>query len=142
MQYAYPCLITPDEVGWMLATFADVPEAGTSGRDLEETRHLARDALAAALAGYVLAKRDIPAPGSLAGEQYLIALPPVVAGKLALYTAMRDTGTSNVALASRLGVSEAAVRRLVNPDHRSHIGAVAGALEALGRTIILQDRVA
>ena len=142
MQYAYPCSIIPDEDGWMLAVFADVPEAGTSGRDIEETRDLARDALAAALAGYVLAKRDIPAPGLLMSGQYLIVLPPVVAGKLALYTAMRETGTSNVALAARLDVSEAAVRRLVNPDHRSHIGAVAKALEVLGRTIILQDRVA
>ena len=142
MQYAYPCSIIPDEDGWMLAVFPDVPEAGTSGRDLEEIRALARDALAAALAGYVLARRDIPPPGSMARGQYLIALPAVVAGKLALYTAMRETGTSNVALAARLDVSEAAVRRLVNPDHRSHIGSVSKALEALGRTIILQDRVA
>ena len=142
MQYAYPCSIIPDEDGWMLAVFPDVPEAGTSGRDLEEIRALARDALAAALAGYVLARRDIPPPGSMARGQYLIVLPAVVASKLALYTAMRETGTSNVALAARLDVSEAAVRRLVNPDHRSHIGSVSKALEALGRTIILQDRVA
>lgn len=142
MQYAYPCSITSDEDGWMLAVFADVPEAGTSGGDLEETRALACDALVAALAGYVLAKRDIPVPGSLARGQYLIALPPVIAGKLALYTAMRETGTSNVALAARLGSSEAAVRRLVNLDHRSHIGTVARALTMLGRTIILHDRVA
>jgi len=142
MQYAYPCSIIPDEDGWMLAVFPDVPEAGTSGRDLEEIRALAPDALAAALAGYVFARRDIPPPGSMARGQYLIVLPAVVASKLALYTAMRETGTSNVALAARLDVSEAAVRRLVNPDHRSHIGSVSKALEALGRTIILQDRVA
>ena len=58
--------------------------------------------MSAALAGYVLAKRDIPAPGSLMSGQYLIVLPPVVASKLALYTAMRETGTSNVVLAARL----------------------------------------
>lgn len=65
-----------------------------------------------------------------------------MAAKLALYTAMRAQGVTNVALAARLGISESAVRKLVNPDHRSHIGHVEKALAAVGRTLVVKDRVA
>ena len=69
-------------------------------------------------------------------------LPPIVAAKLALYTAMRAQGLAKVALAARLGLSESAIRKLVNPDHRSHIGQVENALKALGRTLVIEDKAA
>ena len=69
-------------------------------------------------------------------------MPPIVAAKLALYTAMRAQGITKVALAARLGLSESAVRKLVNPDHRSHISSVERALRAVGRTLVVEDRAA
>ena len=42
-------------------------------------------------------------------------VPPVVAAKLALYSAMRSQGVAKVALAARLGLSKGAVRKLLNP---------------------------
>ena len=42
-------------------------------------------------------------------------IPPVVAAKLALYSVMRSQGVTRVALAARLGLSEGAVRKLLNP---------------------------
>ena len=45
--------------------------------------------------------------------------PAAGAAKLALYTAMRAQRIIKVELAGRLGVSESAVRKLTNPDHRS-----------------------
>ena len=36
MIYAYPCQLTPDEDGGFVATFPDVPEAITGGRDRVE----------------------------------------------------------------------------------------------------------
>ena len=142
MRYAYPCILTPDEEGWLTATFPDVPEAGTDGRTRSEVLGLAEDALAVALAGYVHARRDIPTPGALDKGQSLIPLAPIIAAKLALYCAMRAQGVSNVALGARLGVSEAAVRKLVDPDHRSHIGQVKKALNVLGRSLVLEDKAA
>ncbi|MBF0246819.1 MAG: type II toxin-antitoxin system HicB family antitoxin [Alphaproteobacteria bacterium] len=142
MRYAYPCTLTPDEEGWLTATFPDVPEAGTDGRTREEALTMAQDALATALAGYVHARRDIPAPSALAKGQDLVPLPPVVAAKLALYAAMRAQGVTKVALAAQLGLSEAAVRKLLNPDHRSHIGQVETALKAIGRTLVVEDKAA
>lgn len=119
-----------------------MPEAGTDGKTRDEVLTLAEDALGVALAGYVHARRDIPAPSALGAGQYLVPLAPIVAAKLALYSTMRAQGVTNVALGDRLGVSETAVRKLVNPDHRSHIGQVKRALDALGRKLVLEDKAA
>ncbi len=89
MIYAYPCRLAPDEVGEMTATFPDVPEAITGGRDRAEALALAEDALTVALAGYIRAKQDIPAPGETACGLVPVPVPAVVAAKLALYSAMR-----------------------------------------------------
>ena len=60
---------------------------------------------------------------------------PVVAAKLALYTAMRAQRITKVELADKLGVSEAAVRKLTNPDHRSYMSQVEKALRAVDRSL-------
>ena len=135
MIYEYPCILESDEDGGLVATFPDVPEAVTGGADRSEVLALAEDALATALAGYVHEKRDIPEPGATLPGQARVPVPTVVAAKLALFSAMRDQRITKVELARRLGLSESAVRKLANPDHRSHVGQVQRALRALGRTI-------
>ncbi len=135
MLYAYHCDLTPDGDGGLVATFPDVPEAITGGADRTEALAMAGDALVTALAGYVHEKREIPSPGAAAEGRELVAVPTVAAAKLALYSAMRAQGITKVELARRLGVSEAAVRKLANPDHRSHVSQVEKALRAVGRSI-------
>ncbi len=132
MIYAYPCHLAPDEDGGLVATFPDVPEAITGGRDRAETLAMAEDALATALAGYVHEKWDIPTPSEAAAGQVLVPVPTVAAAKLALYSAMKEQRITKVELAGRLGVSESAVRKLTNPDHRSHMSQVQKALRAVG----------
>ena len=73
-------------------------------------------------------------PSEVAHCQVSVPLPAVVA-KLALYSAMRAQRITKVELAERLGVSESAVRKLANPDHRSHISQVQKALRAVGRSL-------
>ena len=53
---------------------------------------------------------------------------------------MHEEGLSNVTLAKRLGVTEGAVRRLLNPDHASRLDGVVAALAAIGRDLIIEDR--
>ena len=132
MNFSFPCELVADEDGLLVATFPDVPEAITGGADRLEAMEMAGDALAVALAGYVHEKRDIPAPSAAADGQELVAVPAVVAAKLALYSAMRAQRITKAELARRLGVSESAVRTLTNPDHRSQIGQVQKALQAVG----------
>ena len=142
MIYAYPCQLTPDEGAGLVATFPDVPEAITGGSDRAEALTMAEDALATALAGYVHEKRGIPAPSEAVDGQVSVAVPTVVAAKLALYSAMRVQRITKVELADRLGVSESAVRKLTNPDHRSHMSQVQKALRAVGRNLKVEVDVA
>ena len=142
MRYAYPCVLTPEEGGGFFVRFPDVPGALTCGEDREEALVMAEDALAVALAGYVQQQRDIPRPSPVKKGQEIVTLPPLVAAKLALYTAMRQQGVTKVALAARLGLSESVVRRLVNPDYRSHISQVEKALRAVGRKLAVEDQAA
>ena len=132
MIYAYPCQLTPDEDGGLVATFPDVPEAITGGQDRAEALEMAEDALSTALAGYIHEKWDIPVPSEAADGQMTVPVPTVVAAKLALYSAMRAQRITKVELADRLGLSESAVRKLTNPDHRSHVNQVQKALRAVG----------
>ncbi len=122
----------------MVATFPDVPEAITGGENRTMVLERAEDALAAALAGYVHQKGEIPVPGEFVEGQELVAVPTVVAAKLALYSAMRAQRITKVELASKLGISESAVRKLANPDHRSHIGQVRKALRAVGHCLVVE----
>ncbi len=55
---------------------------------------------------------------------------------------MRSQGVGKTTLAARLGVTEGAVRRLVDLDHRSHIGQVETALLALGQRLTVATQAA
>ena len=149
MRYAFCCDIVRDdeearETGREAfnVTFPDVPEAITCGWSWEEALDMAEDCIGVALSIYVDNREDIPMPSALREGQVLIPVPLIVAAKLTLYTAMREQGLTNVGLAARLGLSEGAVRRLVNPLHRSHISQVEKALKAVGRSLVVEDKPA
>ena len=142
MQYAYPCVLTPEREGGFSVSFPDVPEALTCGNSRAEALAMAEDALAAALGAYMKSSESVPSPSRATRRQELVAVPPIVAAKLALYNAMRREGLTKVALAGRLGLSEGAVRKLLNPDHRSHISQIEKALRAVGRGLVIGDRAA
>ncbi len=72
----------------------------------------------------------------------MVAVPPIVAAKLALYTAMRKQGITAGELADRLGVSGDAVRKVMDPDYGSHLTQVEKALRAVGRSLVIEDRAA
>ena len=149
MRYAYPCNIVRDKEEERASgreaytvSFPDVYGANTGGWSWEEALEMAKDCLGVALGMYVKAREDIPAPSPLVEGQVLVSVAPIVAAKLALYAAMREQGVTNVALAARLGLQENAVRRLVEPGHRSHIASVEKALRAVGRSLVVEDRAA
>ncbi len=145
MDYAYPCILTPDEDEkgtCFVVNFPDVPEAITGARTREESLLLAEDALVAALSMYVDADEDVPAPSAPAGGQELITVPPQAAAQLALYTAMRREGKSIHDLARSLGIRESKARRLLDFSRPSRLDHVLAALRALDRTLIVRDGAA
>jgi antitoxin HicB len=60
---------------------------------------------------------------------------PLIAAKLTLHDAMRGGHSTPARLAGRLGVTEAAARRLLDLRHRSRIEDVEAALAKLGKRI-------
>lgn len=144
MQYAYPCNLIPDreEGEGFIVTFPDVPGAITGAQTREESLFLAEDALVAMLAVYVQQQRKIPTPSPVADDQELIAVPPIAAAKLALYTAMREQGITGDVLTARLNLSDSAIRKLLDPDCYSHISQIMRALRTVGRSLVIEDRAA
>ena len=154
MRFAYPCNIVFDEGGSMeigretdvvsfregySVTFPDVYGANTGGHSWEEAIEMAEDGLGVALGMYVKAGEDLPTPSRVRDGQVLVPVPLLVAAKLTLYTAMRQQGITNDALASRLGLGVDAVQKLVSPRYRSHISQLERALRAVGRALVVED---
>ena len=142
MRYVYPCVLTPEEGGGFYVSFPDVPGANTCGDDRAEALEMAEEALAGALAGHVHEQWDVPAPSPAGAGQVLVAVSPLVAAKLALYTAMREQGMTRAALADRLRLSESVVGRLLDPDRRTPISQIERALRVVGRRLAVEDQVA
>lgn len=99
---------------------------------------MAEDALATALAGYARAEWEILTPSQPCANEELVAVPTVLAAKLALYSAMREQRISNGELAIRLRISEPAVQKLVDPERKVPIAQVQKALRAVGRSVIVE----
>ena len=140
MRPAWPTRLETRE-GTVLVSFPDIREVRTEGAMRAEALSEAVDCLVAALGGYVNGRRAVPRPSPARGHP-LVELPAPAAAKLALYQAMDEQNLSNVALAKRLGTVEGTVRRLVDLDHRSHIGQVESALEVLGRRLVVEIHAA
>ena len=138
---AYPVKLDDGNGGGFLVSFPDIPEALTEGATVREALAEAEDCLIAALGGYVEARRKIPVPSPARGRP-VVSLPALVAAKVALYCAMREQGVGNAALARKLDTVEGSIRRLLDLDHRSHIGQVEAALRVLGRRLVVAAQAA
>jgi antitoxin HicB len=133
MRFAYPIEIDEASDG-VTVTFPDLPEAITHGTTRAEAIERAADALVSALSFYVEEGERLPRP-SPARKRHLVSVTTLEATKLALHEAMTEADLSKVELARRLGKDERAVRRLLDPLHRSHIGEVETALRGLGKRV-------
>ena len=146
MRYVYPCNIAPDEEELResgreayVVTFPDVPEAITGGWSWDEAIEMAEDCIGVALSFYTDEDEDIPTPSLPTEGQVLIPVPPLVAAKLTINSAMREKGITKEALGKKLGLEEDAVRKLLDPNYRTHFTQVERALRAVGRSLIVED---
>lgn len=137
MLEAYPVKLRPNGEGGYIAQFPDVPEALTEADTKDEALVWAQDALVVALTGYLDDRLDIPQPSQPKRGQSLVALPPMIALKLAIYRAMREQEISQSELARRLGCDSRQVRRILDLDHNSRLDLLSAALKALGKRLLL-----
>src|SRR5712691_4388877 len=117
----YPVKLIKDDNDTIRVEAPDLPEVNTFGNDVADALHHAIDAIATALQGRITARKEIPVPSAPTRRQRLVALPAIVAAKLALYRAMIETGTRKADLARKLGVHGPQVDRLLDLDHNSHL---------------------
>ena len=142
MRFTYPARLRPDSTGELIVSFRDLPECLTSGADQAEALAEAADALEEAIAGRINRSDSIPVPSPRRSGEHHVAVPAGTAAKAALALALRDTGLSRVALAQRLGVDEKAVRRMLDPRHRTAVARIEAALRALGQELVIETRAA
>ncbi len=117
--------------------FPDFPEAHTDGKDLKEAFEEALDCLGSVIAFRIVEKAEVPPPSALKRGQRLVPVPLWIAGKLALYRAMREQGINNSELARRLGVRETVVRRMLDPNHATKAERLQAALAVLGKHLVI-----
>ena len=71
----------------------------------------------------------------------MIAVPAATAATAALDPcSRRPRSVIDVALAQRLGVDEKAVRRMLDPRHRTAVGRIEAALRVLGQALVVETR--
>ena len=135
MQYAYPCDFTPDtaEGDGFVVTFPDLGRGATGAATFKESIILAEDALVVTLSTYMDCDEELPPPSPWVEGQELIGVQPLIAAQLDLYNTMRQQNLSRAALAKRLGVSQAAVKRLLTLNYRTPITQVRRALAAISQ---------
>lgn len=146
MRYAYPCLIERDieearESGReaYVVTFRDVEPAITGGWSWMDAVDMASDCLGVALGIYVADGEDLPIPSSPMDGEVMISVAPLVAAKLAVYSALRERSMTSSELAERLDLDDEKVRRLLDPRYRTHLTIVERALAVVGRELIVED---
>ena len=146
MRFVYPCNIVLDEEERQETgreaynvTFPDLPEAITCGWSWEEAVEMAEDVLWLCISDYCTEQGYIPTPSPPTDSQIMISVPPLAAAKLAINAAMKEHGISRKALAERLGFTEEATRKLLDPLYRTHLSQLEKALKVVGRSLVVED---
>jgi antitoxin HicB len=138
--FAYAVVLTPEPGGGIVVSCPDFPELLTEGQDRADAVEQAADALEEVFAARIRRGEEIPEPSTLLEDAnaVVVRVPPIMAAKAALAIALRQTGMSQTALASRLGIDEKEVRRLLDPHHASKLARLETALSALNRDVELR----
>ena len=136
--FRYPALLTEDpDAGGYTVRFRDIREAITQGQTKVEAMMQAADCMEEAIAGRIRRGDEIPEPSAARRGECGVPLPAPMAAKAALYLAIKQAGTSNLALARRIHVDEKEIRRMLDPRHPTKLPRIQLALDALGVRLVL-----
>jgi len=137
LNFTYPAKIEQDEAGFFLVTFRDISFAVTEGKTFEEALEQGADCLSEALASCVTDCEEIPRPSEPKPGEHMITPTALIAAKAALYIVTREEGLNKSTLSSRIGVSEAVGRRLLDPRHQTKIVKIDQAMQAMGKRMVI-----
>ncbi len=132
----YPVKLRKDGK-YITASFPDVPEAHTFGKNREHALTMAKEALETAMEFYFDDQRPVPLPSRTKRGQPVVELAPSVAAKVLLLNEMLRQKVRPVELARRIGTTRQEVNRLTNLKHATKIDRIDVALRALGKRLYL-----
>ena len=132
----YPARIKEADAGYVV-TFRDIPEALTEGKDHDQAKEMASDALAVAMEFYFEDKREVPLPSAAKRGEVLVELPASLSAKVLLLNEMVRTSVTPTQLARKLHTSPQAVNRIVDLHHATKIDTISEALAAMGKRLVL-----
>ena len=133
--FSYPAVFRPEPDGRFTVSFPGLRGANTDGKNKQDATEEAIDCLGSYIVEAIVTKRPIPPPSALKRGRCLVPVPFWIAGKLALYSAMRQQGISNSELARRLGIRETVIRRMLDPDHATKPQKLRAVLAELGQVL-------
>jgi antitoxin HicB len=134
---SYPVNLQKDGK-FIFVSFPDIPEAFTQGRDRAEALKAAQDALETAMDIYFDDRRPVPAPSKPKRGQPVVTLPASLSAKILLLNEMLRQKVPPAELARRIGTTRQEVNRLTDLRHTSKIDRIDAALQALGKTLVLE----
>ena len=134
-EYRYLAVLEDDPDGGVNATFPDVPEAITFGRDRADALRSAADALGLALRGYLAVGLELPK--AVADGHDMLSPHADDLLKIAFVDAFRQSNLSTEAFRDLSGMKPWQVEALLDPDHVDTIADLETALLVLGRRLRL-----
>ena len=133
----YPCDVTTSADGDVVVTFPDIPEAITGGDSRDDALALAPDCLSVALTFYLEQNAPLPRPSRPKRAQVTISPTLQIALKAALLESLRESGERPADLARKMGIDHKSVRRILDPNHNSHLDRLEQALSVVGKRVTL-----
>ncbi|WP_058185709.1 type II toxin-antitoxin system HicB family antitoxin [Terracidiphilus gabretensis] len=134
--HGYPVKLRKDGE-FVLATFPDIPEAITHGKNRAEALEMAKEALEVSMDFYFEDQRPVPMPSQPKRGQAIVELPLSVMAKVLLLNEMLRQKVRPIELARRIGTTKQEVNRLTDLKHATKIDRIDVALRALGKKLVL-----
>ncbi len=136
--FYYPVLLEQDpETQQFIVEFIDIPGTYSSGDSKDEALLNAADALETAFYYLMQDRRPIP-PATPLNDHPGVAVPVLIAAKVALYNAMLASGTRKADLARKLNIAPVLVDRLLSLKHKSRIEQLETALALLDKRLLIE----
>lgn len=137
MTSSFPVLLRKEEDGELHVYVRDLPQVVTSGADEATALDMAADAIGVVIETLIEMGEEVPTPSPAEPGERMVAIPADVAAKLLVWRAWRASGLSKVALADRLHLAEAEVRRILDPKHGTKLAKLDATARALGKRLVV-----
>ena len=117
----------------VLVSFPDLPGAHSFGADDDDALTHGLDAMVTVIEAHIKDRRSVPLPK--AGKGPRIAVPALLAAKVALHNEMLAQHVNKAELGRRLAQHPPQIDRLVNVRHGSKLDQLEAAFRALGKRL-------